>query len=188
MVNDCTSFRRGSGRRLKVIKSTLKTEVIYDDALVNKYLIKKEWDKSKKTALVIMKNAGHADEIVQDQTTMYVINNLAKLDYGSVSIMNLFPSIEVHDTNESAIENLKYVQEEVQKVDDIIIAVGTGIETNKEALKRLHMIVAILLDKKANMLQIESPKGRSGFHPLYPAVKNEWKLVPYDKPVVEKVN
>lgn len=172
---------------MKIFKSTLKTEVIYDDALMNKYLVKKEWDKSKKTALVIMKNAGLTNEIVQDHTTMYVINNLAKLDYGSVSIMNLFPSVDDNDTNTSATENLKFVQAEVSKVDDVIIAVGTGIETNKEALKRLHMIIAILLDKKANIFQIESSKGRRGFHPLYPAVKNKWKLVPYNESVAEGV-
>ena len=161
---------------------------MYDDEMKNKYLVRKEWDKNKRKALVLMKNAGHTDEIVQDQTTMYVINNLAKLDYGSAIIMNLSPSLEGKDTNESATENLKCVQEEVTKVDDVIIAVGTGIETNKESQKQLYMIVAILLDKKANILQIECPKGRKGFHPLYPAVKNEWKLVPYDIPSVEQVD
>lgn len=169
---------------MKVFKSTLKTEVIYDDDLMNKYLVKKEWDKSKKTALVIMKNAGHANEIVQDQTTMYVINNLAKLGYGSVSIMNLFPSVDDNDTNTSATENLKFVQAEVPKVDDVIIAVGKGVETNKRAVERLNMIMAILLDKKVNILQIEANLGRKGFHPLYPALRHQWKLVPYnDKPI-----
>jgi len=172
---------------LKVVKNIIKTEVIYDGEMKNKYVVKKEWDKNKRKALVLMKNAGLSDEVVQDQTTMYVINNLAQLGYGSVVIMNLFPSLVSEDTNESATENLKCVQEEVTKVEDVIIAVGTGIETNKEALKRLHMIMAIFLDKKANILQIECPKGRRGFHPLYPAVKNEWKLVRYDKPVVEHV-
>lgn len=164
---------------MKVVKSTIKTEVVYDDAFANKYLVRKEWDKNKKAALVIMKNAGDANEIVQDQTTMYVINNLSKLDYGSASIMNLFPSVENKNTNTSAVENLKFVQEEIQKIDDVIIAAGTGIETNKEALNRLNMIVSILLDKKMNIFQIECARGRRGFHPLYPAVKNEWKLVPF---------
>ncbi|WP_320939287.1 DUF1643 domain-containing protein [Lysinibacillus capsici] len=173
---------------MKIIKSTLRTEVTYDDGMKNRYVVKKDWDKTKRKALILMKNAGHTDEIVQDQTTMYVLNNLAKLDYGSVIIMNLFPSIERKDTNESATENLKCIQEEMTKVDDVIIAVGTGIETNKEAQKRLHMIVAILLDKKANILQIECPKGRRGFHPLYPAVKNGWKLVPYEVPTVEQTD
>jgi len=75
-----------------------------------------------------MKNVGQTDEVVQDQTTMYVMNNLAKLDYGSVVIMNLFLSLKDKKTNESATENLKCVQEEMTKVDDVIIAVGTGIE------------------------------------------------------------
>lgn len=166
---------------MKVVKSTIKTEVVYDDSFTNKYIVRKEWDKNKKSALVIMKKAGDANEIVQDQTTMYVINNLSKLDYGSASIMNLFPSIENKNTNKSAVENLKFVQEEIQKIDDVIIAAGTGIETNKEALSRLKMIVSILLDKKINILQIESAKGRRGLHPLYPAVKNEWKLVPFEE-------
>lgn len=170
---------------MKILKNILKTEVTYDEEMKNKYVVKKEWDKSKRKALILMKSAGLTDEIVQDQTTMYVMNNLSKLGYGSVVIMNLFPSLEGKNTNGSATENLKFVQEEVTKVDDVIIAVGTGIETNKEALKRLHIIVAILLDKKLNILQIESSRGRRGFHPLYPAVKNGWKLVPYDKPNVE---
>lgn len=173
---------------MKILKNILKTEVIYDDEMKNKYVVKKEWDKSKKKAFILMKSAGLADEIVQDQTTMYVMNNMANLGYGSAVIMNLFPSLEGKDSNESATENLKFVQEEVTKVDDVIIAVGTGIETNKEGLKRLHMIMAIFLDKKANILQIESPKGRRGFHPLYPAIKKEWKLVPYDTPTVEQAD
>lgn len=166
---------------MKTTKSTIKTEVTYDDEMKNKYLIRKEWDKSKKKALVIMKNAGKADEIVQDQTTMYVINNLSKLEYGVVDIVNLFPSIDGEDTKASAIENLKCIQETIARVDDVIIAVGKGVETNKKAVERLNMILAILLDKKANILQIEANFGRKGFHPLYPALKHHWKLVPYDR-------
>nr|WP_232900738.1 DUF1643 domain-containing protein [Lysinibacillus fusiformis] len=66
-----------------------------------------------------MKNAGLADGIVQDQSTMYVMNNLSKLGYGSVIIMNLLPSLEGKNTNESATENLKCVQEEVTKVKTV---------------------------------------------------------------------
>lgn len=165
---------------MKILKSTLKTEVVFDEALANKYVVRKEWNKSKKAALVIMKSAGETNEIEQDHTTMYVTNNLARLGYGTAIIMNLFPTIEGANTNSSAVENLKHLQEELTKVDDVVIAVGTGIETNKEAVNRLKMMVAILLDKRANLLQIECPRGRKGFHPLYPAVKNEWNLVPYE--------
>ncbi|MDR4316643.1 Uncharacterized protein conserved in bacteria [Niallia circulans] len=165
---------------MRTTKSTIKTEVTYDDEMKNKYLIRKEWDKNKKKALVIMKNAGQADEILQDQTTMYVINNLSKLEYGVVEIVNLFPSIEGEETKESDIDNLKCIQEAIARVDDVIIAVGKGVETNKKAIERLNMILAILLDRKANILQIEANFGRKGFHPLYPALKHKWKLVSYD--------
>lgn len=165
---------------MKTTKSTIKTEVTYDDEMKNKYLIRKEWDKNKKKALVIMKNAGQADEIVQDQTTMYVTNNLSKLEYGVAEIVNLFPSIEGDETKESVTENLKCIQEAIARVDDVIIAVGKGVETNKKAVERLNMILAILLDRKANILQIEANFGRKGFHPLYPALKHKWKLVSYD--------
>ncbi|MDZ4476840.1 DUF1643 domain-containing protein [Bacillus cereus] len=164
---------------MRATKSTMKTEVTYDDGMKNKYLIRKEWDKNKKKALVIMKNAGHADEIMQDQTTMYVINNLSKLDYGVVEIANLFSTIEGAETKESVVENLKCIQQAIVRVNDVIIAVGKGVETNKKAVERLSMILAILLDKKLNILQIEANYGRKGFHPLYPALKHQWKLVPY---------
>ncbi|RPK03255.1 hypothetical protein BSBH6_02729 [Bacillus subtilis] len=135
----------------------------------NKYLIRKEWDKNKKKALVIMKNAGQTDEIVQDQTTMYVINNLSKLECGVVDIVNLYPSIKGDETKESVIGNLKCIQEAIARVDEVIIAVGKGVETNKKAVERLNMILAILLDKKSNILQIEA----KGFHPLYPALRHQ---------------
>ncbi|WP_082161904.1 DUF1643 domain-containing protein [Bacillus velezensis] len=144
---------------MKTTKSTLKTEVNYDDEMKNKYLIRKEWNKNKKKVLVIMKNAGQADEIMQDQTTMYVINNLSKLEYGVVEIVNLFPSIEGDKTKESDTENLKCIQEAITRVDDVIIAVGKGVDTNKKAVDRLNMILAILLDKKANIPQIEANFG-----------------------------
>ena len=87
---------------MKSAKSIIKTEVIYDDEMKNKYIVRKEWDKNKRKAFILMKSAGLTDEIVQDQTTMYVMNNLTKLGYGSVVIMNLFPSLESKDTNEPA--------------------------------------------------------------------------------------
>ncbi len=36
---------------MKISKSIIKTEVIYDDEMKNKYVVKKEWDKAKRKAL-----------------------------------------------------------------------------------------------------------------------------------------
>ena len=43
---------------------------MFDDDMANKYVVRKEWNKSKKTALVIMKSAGETNEIEQDHTTI----------------------------------------------------------------------------------------------------------------------
>lgn len=59
------------------------------------FLVKKEWDKKQKKALIIMKNTGITDDVIQDQTTMYVINNLSSLGYGTVTIANLYPNMSL---------------------------------------------------------------------------------------------
>lgn len=55
-----------------------------------------------------------------------------KIKYGVAEIMNLFPSINRDEAKESAVENLKYIQEAITRVDDVIIAVEKGVETNKK--------------------------------------------------------
>nr|WP_234935775.1 MULTISPECIES: DUF1643 domain-containing protein [Bacillus] len=147
----------------------------------NKFLIRKEWNLDEKRALVIMKRVGQADEIVLDNTTMYVMNNISNLGYGAVEIVNVFSTIKGKETKEAINANLKCIQKAVQNSDDVIIAIGKGADINKRAMKRLDMILALLLDNKANVLEIESSSGRRGFHPLYPALKNQWKLVPYSR-------
>lgn len=162
-----------------IVTSTMKTEVIYDEKKNNKYVIKKEWDKSKKSALIIMKNAGVTGELIQDQTTMYVINNLVKHDYGSVVITNLYSTIKGKESKAYIQENLEIIKKYTKSVDDVIIAVGKGIKTNKEATERLNSVLEMLASVKANILEIEAENGRRGFHPIFAAIKNQWKLVKY---------
>lgn len=104
---------------MKMLKSTLKTEVAFDDDMANKYVVRKEWNKSKKTALIIMKSAGETNEIELDHTTMYVINNLARLGYGAAIIMNLFPTIEGININRSVVESLKHLQTDRSLADNL---------------------------------------------------------------------
>lgn len=47
---------------MKLSKSVIKTKVIYDDEMKNKYVVKKDWDKSKRKALILMKSASLTDE------------------------------------------------------------------------------------------------------------------------------
>ena len=69
-------------------RMSLRTEVIYSDDLTHRYRMRKEWDKNKTKATIIMINPSSATEIEIDQTTMNVINNLNRLGYGAVDITN----------------------------------------------------------------------------------------------------
>ncbi|MGN7324981.1 DUF1643 domain-containing protein [Bacillus altitudinis] len=166
---------------MRIKKSTIVTEVVFDNEMNNKFLLRKEWNLNKKKALVIMKKAGQANEMLLDRTTMYVMNNLSRLGYGGVNIVNLFPTVKGKETKEAIRGNLKCIQEAFESSDDVIIAVGKGAETNIKAIKRLKSILDKLLDKKAKIFEIESNSGRKGFHPLYPELQNQWKLVPYSR-------
>jgi len=162
-----------------ITNSTIKTEVHYDEKKNNKYLVIKTWNDKKKRALVLMKNAGSSSELILDQSTMYVINNLVRNDYGSVQIANLFSNITGKETKASITENLEMIKKAATQVTDVIIAPGKGIATNKIASERLKIILKMLLKEKVKILEIETVNGRRGFHPLCPQVKDGWSLVEY---------
>jgi len=73
----------------------------------NRYLLQKEWDKNKSKAMVIMINPSTAGEVAIDYTTLYVINNLYDLDFGSVEIVNLFSNVDGNRRTGKAFQNMR---------------------------------------------------------------------------------
>lgn len=73
--------------------STVKTTAVFSKNRKDRYLLKIEWDNSKKSLVIIMTFPSSADELTLDQTTMLVRNEAIKNDFGSVSILNVFSSI-----------------------------------------------------------------------------------------------
>lgn len=73
--------------------STVKTTAVFSKNRKDRYLLKIEWDNSKKSLAIIMTFSSSADELTLGQTTMLVRNGAVKNDFGSVSIINLFSSI-----------------------------------------------------------------------------------------------
>ena len=70
-------------------KGVMKTETIFSDDRRHRYLLRKEWDTKKPKATIIMTNPSTADISMLDYTTLYIINNLVRLDFGAVDIVNL---------------------------------------------------------------------------------------------------
>lgn len=167
-------------------KSVIKTEVVFSADKTQRYLLRKEWDgKNKKKAMVIMISPSISDEIVIDHTTMFVINNLSKLEYGSVDIVNIFTDVRgsraVRDISlDDERQNERYIKEAAEKADTIIIAWGSIGENNQSVKKRQDVLLQHINSFADKLYQIADSKGRFGFHPLSPQVRSEWTLVKYN--------
>lgn len=163
---------------LKNTSITMTTSVVSSKDNKFRYILKKEWNNKKKTALVISLSAGKADEVFCDYTTTFIVNALNELDYGSVTIMNVFAHVnEKHATDT---ENLKQIKENANKeeIDSIIIAWGRGCEKASKKVKEEIMKIEKVLDEVADKcMLIADKRGLRGLHPL--KAQNEWVLVPW---------
>ena len=70
-------------------KITMKTETIFSDDRSHRYILRKEWDTKKPKATIIMTNPSTADILTLDYTTLYILNNIVRLNFGAVDIVNL---------------------------------------------------------------------------------------------------
>lgn len=139
--------------------------------------------------MVIMINPSKADHLSLDQTTMYVINNLAKLDFGVVDIVNLYATIGsklyINDdshTEQSQKENDQQILKSAETADTIILAWGKVGNSLKTAKKRQIEVLDALQHHRDKLRIISVPGNTDGSHPLAPAVRMQWNLKPYTPP------
>lgn len=162
-------------------KSIIKTEAYFSEDKKHRYLLKKEWDKNKKKAVVIMINPSTAQEIVTDHTTMFVINNLSKLEYGSVDIVNMFSKVGTKLRLGVSMDELvgeetdDFLIKSSEKADIIIIAWGKGADNSKRITERQEQLKQLLEPFQDKLHQI----GEIGYHPLCPQVRSNWNLVTF---------
>ena len=164
-------------------KVLLKTETIFSDDRLNRYLLRKEWDTTKLKATIIMTNPSAADLMTMDYTTLYILNNISKLDFGAVDIVNLSSKITIKlNANEDLgteieKENAEFILKSAEKSDKIIIAWGKIGDNNKKVRMIQDKLLAILKPFKDKLFCIASLEdGDSGFHPLAPQIRFKWVL------------
>ncbi len=164
----------------KTETSTMKTTVVYNDNKTHRYLLRKEWNENLPEAMVLMLSPSVADTVSVDRTTMLVLENLERLHYGKVSIVNLFSALNGKRTeNELDDENLAHITEAAERAESIIYAVGTGGDGNKTVLKQQRDILNLLNPWKDKMQCIADRNGKKFYHPLCPAV-HYWQLADFD--------
>jgi len=136
-----------------------------------RYKVESVWDDNKPKACIIMSQPSTADELLTDQTTMLCFNNAVTEDFGSISIVNVFCSLDFNKPETDRI-NSSIVLEECSKADVVIVAYGRGTAHTEEK-ERLLEALKKTCPKKLNTI-IDS-SGQPFSHPLSPKAR-VWKL------------
>ncbi len=168
----------------KVEEVAIKIKLVYNDDKTHRYSLTKTWDSKKSKALVVMKNPSSSEVLETDLTTMLVINNLAKLDYGTVCLCNLLSKINaphiVDGSTKEHTENVEEIKKLAKTVDYIIIGWGTYGEGNKKVTDIQEQLIEELKPYKDKLMYIVNPRFPSKkVHPLCPSVRSNWLLKPY---------
>ena len=166
--------------------STIKSKAVFSDDKKHRLLLKKEWDKSKPTATIILINPNTADTLNVDTTTLLIINNLNKLGFGSVDIVNMYSRIALKlyfrfnsDDDLLDSENDEIILKSAEKSDRIIIAWGSVGNNSQRVKKRQKSILEMLSDYSEKICIITDGETSKGYHPLTPKVRESWILKPY---------
>ena len=179
---------------MKTIATTLATVAQFSDDGKKRYLLRKIWNEKLPSLTIIMLAPSEASGIVLDTTTQLCLNNASRLGYGSITIVNLFATLNdfaLHQAEEEDPENLKAILEAVRKADQIVYAPGTGKAKNKVFQKRQEQVLKELAPYEVKLCCLSDDEGKAKYqHPLSPAVR-VWNLCPLKvkelvKPVPEQ--
>ena len=169
-------------------KATLKTEAIFSEDRRHRYLLRKEWNYKKPKATIIMTNPSTADMLTMDYTTLYIMNNIVKLDFGAIDIVNLVSKMTTKlDVSKDLepkpnAENIDFIVKSAEKSDKVIIAWGKLGENNKKVRDAQDYLLERLKPFMSKLCVIADEKGGSGFHPLAPQIRFSWVLKKFEPP------
>ena len=96
-----------------------------------RYLLKREWDKSKNKILYIMLNPSLADDNNDDPTIRRLINFSKKFNYGGFLVGNIYSTIspnpkEVDKSDGISDKNLVELLKLINQVEEIVYAWGNN--------------------------------------------------------------
>jgi len=166
---------------MKEIISNLRTEIVMSDDETKRYSLRKSWAEDKPSLAIVMLCPSSSGEVAVDTSTSLVLSNCYRLGYGSVTIVNLFSTVNdfaLQEVEEDDLENLQAIIAAAEKADCLVMGAGTGKAKNKLFQKRLEQVLTALrpYEDKLHCLCDENG-GSRGLHPLSPRVR-EWYLSP----------
>ena len=166
---------------MREIISNLRTEILESDCGTKRYILRKEWDPVKPSLGILMLCPSSSGEVAVDTSTSLVLSNCYRLGYGSVTIVNLFSTINDFDLksadNEDP-ENLQVILDAVSSTSCFVVGCGTGKSKNAKFHQRLEQVLLALRPYEDKLHCLCDKNGGSKYlHPLSPRVR-EWHLAP----------
>lgn len=166
---------------MNTIITTLTTEAVFSKDGTKRYLLRKTWDEKKKKLAVIMLAPSKASGIELDNSSMLVLNNASRLDFGIVDILNLSAVLDDFSLREADIddaENLDVIVKSAENADVIVYAAGVGKAKSKVFQDLQKNVIEKIRPYEAKLNCLCNANGSSRLqHPLSPAVRT-WHLSP----------
>lgn len=164
---------------MKEIISNLRTEILESDDGTKRYSMCKVWSEDKPSLAIVMLCPSSSGEVAVDTSTALTMANCYRLGYGSVTILNLFSTINdfgLKEAEEEDTENLNSIVAAAEKAQCLVLGAGTGKAKNKLFQKRLEQVLTALrpYEDKLHCLCDENG-GSRGLHPLSPRLR-QWHL------------
>lgn len=150
--------------------SIFTTRAVFSKDRKNRYALSMEWDNSKEKLAIIMTFPSTADSYLLDQTTMLVRNGAVKNGFGSVTILNLFPTINSQQPKGDKV-NYSIIMSECESANKIIVAYGRSMSYTEDKEKLMEMLKPM----GEKLYTIIDRKGLPFSHPLSPSA-HEWDI------------
>jgi hypothetical protein len=164
---------------MNTITTTLATVAMFSDDGKKRYLLRKLWDEKLPSLAVIMLAPSEASGIELDTTTQLVLNNASRLGYGSVTIVNLFATLndfKLQQAEDEDAENLKEILLAAKNANQVVYAPGVGKAKNKAFALRQEQVLNALRPYEVKLCCLCNESGDARLqHPLSPAVR-VWHL------------
>lgn len=170
---------------MNTITTSLTTGSSFSDDGKKRYTLRKTWNESKPKLAVIMLAPSEASAISLDNSSMLVLNNALRLGYGTVTILNLFATLNDFSlklAEDEDAENLEVILADCEAADAVVYAPGVGKASNKRFQVRQEQTLSALRPMEGKLHCLCDKNGESRFqHPLSPAVRT-WYLSPMKVP------
>ena len=143
---------------MKTETTQIKSKALFSDDGLHRLLLRKEWDKNKKTSMIITINPNTADMLNMDLTTMLVINNLNKLGFGSVNIVNLYSkimpklSLRFNSDDDLIDSETDTIIEQYAAMSNAIIIAWGSVGNNSQRVRDRQTELLEMLSKHENKL------------------------------------